>query len=245
MRKFWTTQEIETLRRLYPDCKTITLELIFKRKASIISQKASTIGIHKSEGYRNSPLSGRISKTNDIGLGTRFTNLSPGWNKGLKQKDYMSPEMIERTARTRFKKGQNPHNTVAIGHERISRDGYLEVKINHFKTNGKNDNFEAKHRILYVEHFGPIPKGMNVEFLDGNKMNLELSNLVLRTRKENLLKNTMCDSSIVKRFMRVRNPESVAIIITEMPELIEQKRKTILLNQKINKEYANDTKPVN
>lgn len=241
MRKFWTPKEIAVLHRLYPDCKTETVALILNRKASLIAQKANLLGIHKSDGYMKSPLSGRISKTNDIGLETRFTKQMLGWNKGLKQKDYMSPEMIERTAGTRFKKGQDPHNTVAIGHERISGDGYLEVKINHLKTNGKNDNFEAKHRLLYAEHFGPIPDGMVVEFVDGDKMNITLSNLVLRTKKENLLKNTMCDSSIVKRFLKVRNPELVEKIITEMPELIEQKRQTIKLNQKINKEYANDS----
>ena len=238
MRKLWTAQEYEILQRMYPDCKTETLALMLGRKASIISQKAALLGIKKSEGYMKSPLSGRISKANDIGLSTRFTNLSPGWNKGLKQKDYMSPEMIEKTAKTRFKKGQDPHNAVAIGHERISRDGYLEVKIQHLKGTGKNNNFVTKHRLLWVEHFGEIPIGMNVEFLDGDKMNIVIENLVLRTRKENLLKNTMCDSSIVKRFLGVKKQEFVEKIMTEMPELIEQKRQTIILNQKINKEYG-------
>lgn len=242
MKKFWTPQEIEILRRLYPDCKTQTLELIFKRKAGVIGQKANTLGIHKSEGFMKSPLSGRISKANDIGVATRFTNQMAGWNKGKKQSDYMSPEMIERTKATRFKKGQDPHNTVPIGHERISRDGYLEVKIQHLKSKGKNENFEAKHRLLWMEHFGPIPEGMNIEFLDGDKMNIVIENLVLRSRKENLLNNTMCDSSIVKRFLGVKKPEFVEKIITEMPELIEQKRQTIKLNQKIKKEYANDSK---
>ena len=242
MRKLWTPQEKDILHRLYPDCKTETLVVIFKRKAGVISQKANNLGIHKSAGFMKSPLSGRISKANDIGLQTRFTKQMAGWNKGKKQSDYMSPEMIERTKATRFKKGQDPHNTVAIGHERISRDGYLEVKIQHLKTKGKNDNFEAKHRLLWVEHFGPIPDGMNVEFLDGDKMNIVIENLVLRSRKENLLNNTMCDSSIVKRFMGVKKPESVEKIITEMPELIEQKRQTIKLNQKINKEYVRDCK---
>jgi len=208
------------------------------RKASIISQKACSLGITKSEGFKNSPLSGRISKNNDIGVATRFTNQTPGWNKGLKQVDYMKPEMIERTAKTRFRKGQDPHNTVSIGHERITVDGYIEVKIRHVKNDDSNKNFELKHRLIWIERFGLIPLGMNVEFLDNDKTNIVIENLVLRTRKESLLKNTMCDSSIVKRFMGVKNPEFIDTIIKEMPELIEQKRKTIILNQKIKKEYA-------
>lgn len=240
MKKFWTTQEIEILRRLYPDCKTKTLELIFNRKASIISQKASSLGIGKSEGFKKSPLSGRMLKGSTIGEATRFAKQMPGWNKGLKQSDYMSPEMIERTAKTRFKKGQDPHNTVPIGHERITKDGYVEVKVRHLKDgeDSKNKNFELKQRFIYEENFGPIPEGMIVEFLDGDKLNFEPSNLVLRTLKENMLRNSYSDNGIVKRFFGVKNPGIVEKIIEEMPELIEQKRKTILLNQKINKEYA-------
>lgn len=243
MKKFWKPQEIEILRRLYPDCKTVTLELLLKRKASVISQKAALLGIYKSEGFKKSPISGRMMKGDSRGEATRFTKQTPGWNKGLKQVDYMSAEMIERSAKTRFKKGQDPHNTVPIGYERITVDGYTEVKLRHLKNGeGNNKNFELKHRMIYEENKGPIPEGMIVEFLDGNKQNFELSNLVLRTKKENLLKNSYSDSSIVKRFLGVKNPEMVEKIITEIPEIINQKRKTILLNQKINKDYANDFK---
>jgi hypothetical protein len=239
MRKIWTDQEIEILRRLYPDCKTETLEGIFKIKAARISSKASVLGIKKSEVFKNSPLSGRISKNNDIGINTRFKNCQPGWNKGKKQSDYMSSEMIERTAKTRFKKGQDPHNTVSIGFERITRDGYVEVKVRHLKVgDSKNKNFELKNRIIYKENFGEIPKGMIVEFLNGDKMNFEPSNLFLRTRKENMLQNSYSDNGIIKRFLGVKNPEIIEKIKQEIPEIINQKRKTILLNQKINQNNA-------
>src|SRR4051812_31988258 len=33
------------------------------------------------------------------------------------------------SARTQFKKGQLPHNTKYLGHERISKDGYVEISI--------------------------------------------------------------------------------------------------------------------
>lgn len=179
-----------------------------------------------------SPLSGRISKENDIGIKTRYSKNCPGWNKGKKQSEYMSPENIEKTKAGRFKKGQDPHNTVAIGHERLSRDGYLEVKVRHVKGTGKNENFEAKHRLVYIENFGPIPDNMNVEFLDGDKLNIEPENLVLRSKKENLLNNSMCDKSIVKRFLGIKEPEDVEIIINEMPKLIELKRKLLIANKK-------------
>jgi hypothetical protein len=181
------------------------------------------------------PLSGRISKENDIGVKTRYSKNCPGWNKGKKQSDYMSAESIENTKKGRFKKGQDPHNTVPIGFERLSKDGYVEVKVRHLKGNGSNnENFEFKHRMIYEENFGPIPEGMIVEFNDGDKLNFEPVNLVLRTRKENLLRNTMCDSSIVKRFLGIKEPESVEKVINEMPKLIELKRKLLTVKKEIN-----------
>jgi hypothetical protein len=48
---------------------------------------------------------------------------------------------------------------------------------------------------------------MIVEFKDRDKLNLILTNLELRTRRENSLSNTMCDTSIVKRFLGVKDPE--------------------------------------
>lgn len=237
MIKFWTPQELEVLRRLYPDCKNETLGLIFKRPARAVGGKANKIGLKKSDGFKNSLLSGRISKSNDVGLGTRFKTLQPGWNKGKKQSDYMSPEMIERTAKTRFKKGQDPHNTVAIGHERITKDGYVEVKTNHFKSQGKNDNFELKHRLLWVENYGPIPDGMNVSIKGNDRINFTIDDLELISKKENLERNFSSDKAIVKRFLGVKNPEIVEKIIEEIPEIINQKRQTILLNQQIKKEY--------
>lgn len=239
MKKFWTPQEIEVLRRLYPDCKTKTLELLLKRKASIISQKAGLLGIKKSDGFKKSPISGRMMPGSEIGAETRFTKQTPGWNKGLKQADYMSPEMIEKTAKTRFKKGQDPHNTVPIGHERITKDGYLEVKTNHFKGgDGKNKNFELKHRLLWLENFGEIPSGMVVSIRGDDKVNFTIDDLELISMEENLQRNIVCDSSIVKRFLGVKDAEKVDEIIKELPEVIIQKRKTILLNQQIKKEYA-------
>ena len=242
MRKVWTSVEVEILRRLYPDCKTVTLEKILGRKASLISSKANVLGIKKSEGFMNSPLSGRLSKGSVIGAATQFKHNTPGWNKGLKQVDYMSPEMIERTSKTRFKKGQDPHNAKPIGYERITADGYVEVKVRHLKNgDGKNKNFELKHRLMYEAEIGPIPEGMNVEFVPGaDKINFTISDLVLRTRKENLLNNTICDQSIVKRFLKIKEPEMIAEMIEKYPYLIELQRKIIKTKSKLN-EYSRKT----
>lgn len=239
MRKKWTEAENELIRLHYPDKKTDDIVCFFTdRTARVIQQHAAAIGVKKSDAFMKSPLSGRISKDNDIGKNTRFNSLTGGWNKGMRQSDYMSPEMIARTAKNRFKKGQDPHNTVSIGHERVTVDGYIEVKVRHVKNGDKNKNFELKHRLVWIENFGPIPEGFMVGFKDGDSLNILPENLELKSKKENLEQNFQSDSAIVKRMFRVKEPEVVAEIIKEIPAVIELKRKTILLNQKINKKDA-------
>jgi hypothetical protein len=239
MSRTWTLEEDSILREKYADSYTQDLlKLLPGRTISSITGHASVLGIKKSDFFHASGMGGRISNVNDIGVATRFPKNMPGWNKGKKQSDYMSPEKIEKTKATRFKKGSDPHNTVPIGTERVSKDGYIEIKIRHLKNGeANNKNFVSKHRMIYEKNFGPIPENCNVEFIDGNKRNFEPSNYILRTKTENFLKNTMSDASIVKRFLGVREPELVQKIIKDMPEVIKLKRNTIKLNQKINKQH--------
>jgi hypothetical protein len=61
-RQFWTVQEVETLKRLYPECRTETLALLLKRNTSSIHHKANVLSIKKSQGFMKSPLSGRMFK---------------------------------------------------------------------------------------------------------------------------------------------------------------------------------------
>lgn len=106
------------------------------------------------------------------GLDGRF---KPGLipvNKGMK----MSPEVYAKCAPTMFKKGNRVHNHRPVGSERVTVDGYIEVKIAEPRT------WAPKHRIVWEKANGPIPKSSVVTFLDGNPLNCELSNLVLISR---------------------------------------------------------------
>lgn len=79
---------------------------------------------------------------------------------------------------TQFKKGSIPHNHRPLGSERITVDGYTEVKVTEPRT------WKLKQRIVWEEHNGKIPKGYLVLFGDGNKQNFELDNLILVSRKQ-------------------------------------------------------------
>lgn len=77
-----------------------------------------------------------------------------------------------------------------IGTERIYKklEGYIKVKVtNKYQNDSKNWKF--KHHIIWEEHYGPIPKGYNVIFLDGDSSNLDINNLALCNTKTLLLLN--------------------------------------------------------
>lgn len=88
------------------------------------------------------------------------------------------------TERTQFKSGHLPHNTVPVGTERITRDGYIEIKIKMRPSPNKHDNWISKHRLIWEEANGPIPEGHTIIFKDGNIRNFDLNNLALVSRAE-------------------------------------------------------------
>lgn len=116
------------------------------------------------------------------GLTTHFKKGYKPFNKGLKQTDYMAAEQIEKTKATRFKKNSVPPNWKEIGSTRISKDGYLEIKVSDLKG---NKNYKAYHRIVYEKHHCvKIKEGEAVVFLDQNKMNFSIDNLKLVKQRE-------------------------------------------------------------
>lgn len=115
------------------------------------------------------------------GLTGRFEKGHVPANKGT------HPPTRGRMAETQFKNGHLPHNTKPIGYERITRDGYIEVKIKMRPSSPLcNDNFVAKHYLVWEEANGPVPKGHKLTFLDGDKQNCSLDNLKLVTNAEHL-----------------------------------------------------------
>jgi hypothetical protein len=83
----------------------------------------------------------------------------------------MSLAAIERSKKTRFKKGDVPHNARDIGYTRIDENGYVLIKIE------DNRKLVFKHRYIWEQAHGAIQKGYNIVFKDGNSLNCVLENL--------------------------------------------------------------------
>lgn len=117
------------------------------------------------------------------GVNGQFQKGNKPHNKGLRWSDYMSKAGQENSRKTTFKKGNIPSNHRNLYEERFDKDGYIEIKIK------EPNQWEFKHRFIYENKYGKIPKGHKIIFLDGDKYNLDIDNLKLVSNAEELIMN--------------------------------------------------------
>lgn len=84
--------------------------------------------------------------------------------------------------RTQFKKGNLPHNTHYLGHERLSKEGYVEISIDETNPHtGFERRYVLKHRWEWEKLHGPVPEGMVLK-CKGDRLNTDPSNWELIPR---------------------------------------------------------------
>lgn len=143
----------------------------------------------------------------NTGFTGRFVKGSIPANKGQK----MSSEVYEKCKATMFKPGQEPVNHRQVGSERITKDGYIEVKI------AEPNKWRLKHLVVWEKANGPIPKGYVLLFLDSDKTNTDISNLKLIKRSELLVMN---------RFNIYGNDAETMDVAANLAQLIDKTYKT-------------------
>ena len=87
-----------------------------------------------------------------------------------------------------FKTGSVPSNHKPFGHERLcSKDGVTLIKVDmdHPYFPGRRGYYMPKQRYLWEKENGPIPKGMVLRCVDGNKQNFDLNNWRVITKGMN------------------------------------------------------------
>lgn len=147
------------------------------------------------------------------GLDCRFKKGDEPANKGKK----MSPEQYEKCKATMFHKGHVPANYMEVGEYTHTTDGYLVQKVREKGT--QRERFEFVHQKVWKEYNGPIPEGKMVSFLDGDKDNCNIENLVLIDRKENMELN--------RGNLRFSNVEltKVGVTIAKVKVAVHERRK--------------------
>lgn len=167
----WTKEEKDYLKEITPGKHYKEIQELMKNKFNL--------------EFTMNQIKGAICRYKlNTGFTGRFQKGDIPFNKGKSQKDYMSAESIEKTKKTRFKKGQSPINWRPVGSERITKDGYTEIKI------AEPNVWELKHKVLWEREHGSIPPKHVVIFADGNKENLDINNLMLISREKLLIMNT-------------------------------------------------------
>lgn len=163
----WPTAMVRKLKKLYPNHTNEWIANKLGTTPGAIGGKAFVLGLRKDRVWLM-----EVSKKG------QFKKGHIPKNKGKKWDEYLSKEKQEAILRTTFKKGTVPSNHKPVGYERKTKDGYWEIKV------AEPNLFKAKHRILWEQHHGPIPKGVNIVFIDGNTDNITIENLRAETMVE-------------------------------------------------------------
>lgn len=181
----WTPAQLERLRALYPDHPTKAIVPEVGHPQSSCEQMARRLGIKKNPAHLEKMLRQVSAKLQESGKAHRFPKGHAPANKGLRRPGWFRGRMRE----TQFKKGQKGHNWLPIGTEVMKSDGYLYRKMT--DTGYPPRDWKQAHRLLWEEHYGPIPPGYHVLFIDGDRGNVTLGNLCLVSRADLARLNVM------------------------------------------------------
>ncbi|HWW61756.1 MAG TPA: HNH endonuclease signature motif containing protein, partial [Thermoanaerobaculia bacterium] len=178
------------LRERYPHESTKALAAELRRTLSSVYGRAAKLGLEKTDAYLASPAMRRAgviaaAKTTRGG----FAKGHVPANKGLRRPGYAPGRMRE----TQFKKGQRTGFAARlyqpIGTERVSKDGYLERKVNDDLPLQRR--WRAVHLLVWEAAHGPLPAGHAVAFKNGDKRDIRIVNLECITRRELMARNTV------------------------------------------------------
>jgi hypothetical protein len=157
MRHKYTPQEIQFLRDIAVGHSYADIAELFNTHFALTCSSGNIKGALKYYSIRN-------------GRDCKFQRGQASFNKGIRGVHYHEP--------TEFKPGHVPANHKPVGSERISVDGYIEMKI------AEPRRWQQKHRVIWEAENGAVPKGYVVIFADGNKLNCSQDNLVLISRSQ-------------------------------------------------------------
>lgn len=190
----WTPEQEQIMRDRYPYVAAKELAAQLGTTLSQVYRQAQKMSLQKSEAFQMSDRSGRMQrgKQSPAIMATQFKPGSKPWNTG---RHYIPGG---RSAETRFKAGRPPqdaHNYLPIGSLRITKDGYLERKVNDDQSLVPARRWIFVHRLVWEAQRGPIPHDYVIAFKKGMATNEEgmitVDRLECISRAENAHRNSL------------------------------------------------------
>jgi hypothetical protein len=185
----WTAKDDARMRELYPHHSTADVARQLGRTIAAVYGRAASYGLHKSAEYLASPAACRLRRGDNVGTRTRFQKGQAPPNKGLRRPGWGPGRMKETQFRKGERHGRANHVYKPIGTERISKDGYLERKVNDDLP--LQARWRAVHLIEWEKANGPLPKGFAVCFANGDKRDIRLENFTLISRADLCRRNSI------------------------------------------------------
>jgi hypothetical protein len=187
----WSERELEVLRESYPVMSAREVAALVGHSEKAVWSRSRKLGLKTSSEFIRSR--GRENAQHPRSVATRFQKGLVPKNKGVRIERWMSAEGLRRSRAVRFKKGHVPANTKPVGYERLSKDGYVYIKA----CDGMP--MVLKHRWVWEQAHGAIPKGYNVMFVDGDRTNCALGNLRLVSRGDAARRQVLMESAEKRR----------------------------------------------
>lgn len=173
----WTPEEDELLRKLYPTSKIEDLMPVLNHSRYGIISRVRDLKIRKDPEWKRQQL--------------MRTSFKKGHVPTIKGKTWdeagIPKESQEKMRSTCFKKGSKSPTARPVGYERKNSCGYWMVKT-------PEGVFRQKQRVLWEQHYGPIPENVVITFKDGNKDNVTIENLRAENVVDKFMRCGHCDS---------------------------------------------------
>ena len=176
----WTQWEVDYLKQHYATRTCADIAQWVHHSESAVLGKAFALGLRKDKAFMA-----------ECAKRSQFTKGHRPFNKGKQWADFMSEEGRRNSAKTQFKPGventasptyRQPGFEILRSPDKLGRR-YWWIKPH----DGRR--MMPKHRYIWEQAHGPIPKGMNIQFKDGDTTNCVLDNLSLISRAKQVRKN--------------------------------------------------------
>lgn len=145
-------------------------------------------------------------------------NLKSGVNTGLWKKGHIpwhkGTKGLAPAPPQAFKQGNITWNTHPVFFEQVNSCGYIKIKI------AEPNKWISKHKYIYEQKYGEVPKDCVVIFADGDKRNFDVDNLILVAKRETMVMNsfglrnqnpeiTKTGLTLVKMIMKTRKLKNI------------------------------------